>query len=65
MEEKRYYANGFSYKFKKEKDGWWSIYRWNENTYKWDGILQAKDLEHCKNFAELCEPVPIPMERII
>ena len=48
-----YYANGFNYKFIQEKDGWWSIYRYHEYRGEYIPLLQAKDLEHCKTYADM------------
>ena len=57
-----YYANGFDYKFVQEKDGWWSIYRYNSSEYV--PLLQAKDLEHCKTYADMCEASPVVLRRL-
>ena len=57
-----YYANGFNYKFIQEQDGWWSIYRYNSSEYV--PLLQAKDLEHCISYVEMCEACPIRLRRI-
>ena len=57
-----YYANGFDYKFIQEKDGWWSIYRYNGVEYV--PLLQAKDLEHCKTYADMCEASPVVLRRL-
>ena len=58
-----YYANGFNYKFEQEADGWWSIYRYHE-CRGYIPLLQAKDLEHCKTYAELCEASPVVLRRL-
>lgn len=57
-----YYANGFNYKFIQEQDGWWSIYRYNGVRYV--PLLQAKDLEHCKTYADMCEASPVVLRRL-
>ena len=57
-----HYANGFNYKFIQEKDGWWSIYRYNGVGYV--PLLQAKDLEHCKTYADMCEACPVVLRRL-
>lgn len=59
-----YYANGFTYKLKQEEDGWWSIYRYNKDTGMYNPVLQARDLEHAKTWCDLCEPVPVAMNRL-
>ena len=57
-----YYANGFNYKFIQEADGWWSIYRYNGVEYV--PLLQAKDLKHCKTYANMCESCPVVLRRL-
>lgn len=64
MEEVRYSANGFDYKFIKEKDGWWSIYRYHNFRGEFLPLLQSKDLEHCKSYCELCEAITIPLKEL-
>ena len=59
-----YYANGYTYKFIQEKDGWWSIYRYHEYRGEYIPLLQAKDLEHCKTYADMCEASPIVLRRL-
>ena len=59
-----YYANGFNYKFEQEADGWWTIYRYHEYSGKYIPILQSKDLEHCKTYADMCEACPVVLRKI-
>ena len=59
-----YYANGYTYKFVQEQDGWWSIYRYHEHRDEYIPLLQAKDLEHCISYAESIEECPIRLRRI-
>lgn len=59
-----YNANNLKYKFVQEEDGWWSIYRWHRYKLDYVPLLQSKDLEHCKEYADLCEPINVPLEKL-
>lgn len=60
----RYYANTFTYKIEQESDGWFSIYRYNENTSKYMPIIQAKDFEHAKSYCDMCEPIVVSLDKL-
>ena len=51
-----YDVNTLSWKFIKENDGWWSIYRWHVFRSEWIPQLKSKDLENCKSYDYMTEP---------
>lgn len=64
MDIRYYVANGLRYKFVQEQDGWWSIYRWHRYKLDYVPVIQSRDLEHCKSYCDLCEPVVVPLEKL-
>ena len=64
MQEIKYFANGYQYKFIQEHDGWWSIYRWHEFNREFMPIIQSKDLEHCKKYCDFCEIPNVSLQKL-
>ena len=58
-------CNGFDWKFEQEKDTWWSIYRWHDFNRKWIPVIQSKDLEHCKSYANMQEASPVALKELV
>lgn len=56
--EEAYYANGYTYKFKKLDDGWYGIYRWNEIKQIYTPIIQAKTIEKAKTWCNFSDHSP-------
>ena len=47
-----------------KSERWWSIYKYHEYKGEYIPLLQAKDLEHCISYAEMCEASPVVLRRL-
>ena len=60
----RRYANGISYEYVFEPDGWISIYEINAD-YSRTPVIQACSVEKADAYIAFIEPVTVPMERLV
>ena len=58
------YGNGATFKIKEENDGWWSVYRENEETRELSPVIQAKDREHALSYISMLECPKVPFNVI-
>lgn len=48
-------GHGLTFKIKQEDDGWWSIYRVDDDTLELIPLIQAADREHALSYIEMRE----------
>lgn len=58
------YGHGATFKIKQESDGWWSIYRVNDETHELEPLIQAKDREHALSFIDMIEVPRVPLKKL-
>lgn len=58
------YGHGATFEIEQESDGWWSIYRVNDETRKLKPIIQAKDREHALSYINMIEVPRVPFNVI-